>query len=1220
MPVTANCNRKNPLVRRGTHQDERRLPALDPGYFGVDERSTADLIQFAARFGRHLNYYSAANALAGDWAPFFTTDIAAILAGLSQLPAPAVQQFGRDLAGWLAADEGRDEGELRDHFLLLFHLPLLLLRDAGDHFDRLPREHPLRAFTLNLLARDAAAPLAELVGYYKGSLALADPPLNDVALLADAAPDPADYNTDFDLLDPRIQLPSAVSERLAGAGAVSALDVNSEFVAGFAPAGWAAFYAGVSPVTAPYEDSIGVAAQAYHQIYDALNYNLLATAVERLFQTLARLAAEAARYLTESLTAFDGHTPHYGLWLAFLRLWRLNQQHLNTLTQRHLDYYYREVLRLYPQAALPDQVHLLIEPAKTVSEALLPAATTAFRAGKDAAGRELLYQLDQDFVVNRARVAQLMALQRPRIGSGGAVLPLASPVANSRDGQGEELPKDDPQWPPFGPPGAATARVGFALADRQLFVREGKRTIAVIVQPDTALALGAFSGGIKASLSAEKGWLDISDPGRLLATTFLGLLVFVIVVEGEDPAIVPYDPAVHGPGYTVTEPILKIELNLAGDQAVAAGLFTALRDLRFQMLRLQVAAEDVRDFTLQNEAGAIDASKSFLPFGAMPQQNASLILGSSELFSKKLSGIVLRVEWEKTLTTTGFFSKTGPSDHQARMHHLAKGKWEPITNDYTIGLFPASGASSDITLGDLAAVSASIAQTLENEFYGPTSRAGFLRLELEAGFGHKAWIDQKTINLINLANDPNWAPPGTAAYNFDGSTKLPKEPYTPKINSISLNYVTQLAQPAHFLHLHPFGFTEENGAAGRLFPELAYEGELYLGIGDLDPPQRVSLLFQAVDGTANPLKGEAALHWHYLRGNAWVELAEQSIDDKTDNLSGTGIVGIAVPEDADTAHTILPAGLHWLRMAAAADSDAVNNMRSIDAQAVAATFLDEGHDPLSVSRPLPAGTIAKLKVANAAVKKVTQPAASFGGRLPENDADFTVRASERLRHKDRASTLWDYERLVLEHFPNVYKVRCINHTELMRDVANNIAADNELKPGHVLVVPIPYVTAGVRDPLRPYTDKKTIVAIDAFLRGRMSPFVQLEVQNPRFEEVQVKFKVAFASGIADIVFYKQELNRAIIRYLSPWAYAEGAEISFGGRWHKSAIIDFVEEQPYVDHLTDFEMYHKADISLAESAWARVDEEVVEATTSRSILVSHPQHIICELAGDGAGCL
>ena len=34
------------------------------------------------------------------------------------------------------------------------------------------------------------------------------------------------------------------------------------------------------------------------------------------------------------------------------------------------------------------------------------------------------------------------------------------------------------------------------------------------------------------------------------------------------------------------------------------------------------------------------------------------------------------------------------------------------------------------------------------------------------------------------------------------------------------------------------------------------------------------------------------------------------------------------------------------------------------------------------------------------------------------------RAAERLRHKDRASTLWDYERLVLEAAPELFRVKC----------------------------------------------------------------------------------------------------------------------------------------------------------------------------------------------------
>ena len=300
-----------------------------------------------------------------------------------------------------------------------------------------------------------------------------------------------------------------------------------------------------------------------------------------------------------------------------------------------------------------------------------------------------------------------------------------------------------------------------------------------------------------------------------------------------------------------------------------------------------------------------------------------------------------------------------------------------------------------------------------------------------------------------------------------------------------------------------------------------------------------------------------------------------------------------------------------MRLAVVSDADALNSLVSIDAQAASATFLDQGNAADFLETPLAVGTISKLKISDASIKKIEQPAESFGGKPPESDDHFYTRASERLRHKDRAAAVWDYEHLILEAFPEIYKVKCINHTELHRDLANNIIADNELKPGHVLVVTIPYITAeSAVDPLRPYTPKKTLVAVDAFLRQRISPFVNLEVQNPKIEEVQVKFDVAFNENIADISFYKDELNLALRRHLTPWTYAEGSEISFGGKWHKSAIINFVEEQPYVDYLKNVEMYHRVDIEMEN--WSKIDEEVVEATTSRSILVSHNSHIINEI--------
>ena len=1221
--MTSNCNKKTPIKRSGTHQGERYLSALSPDHVRVDERNTADLILFATRLSRHLKYYNANNTADGDWLPFFATDIAAILAGVSQLPVGSFQQFARGVQEFLADDPSRAPAELSSHFKLIYHLPLLLLKDTGSYFDKLPREHPLRAFIQNVLVRDMASPLEALVKYYKGALALGDPPINDVPLFDDTPLDVADYNTDFDDSDPRIQLPTVVTGRLVDSTSIASLSLSDDFTNGFAAAGWADFYTTTQADTSPYEESIG---SVYDQIYDALNYNLLSTTFEQLSQALERVALEAAKYLAQSLAAFDGHTPHYGLWLAFLRLFEVNQQQINTLTQRHLEYYYKEILQLCRRGAQPDQVHLLFELNKNVQERLLPAGSTFFKAGKDAIGKEVQYQLDYDFVVNRAKVEVLKSLYRPSFKSGGAefLLPYAAPVTNSKDGKGEALPKDNPQWQPFGPfDGIPNARIGFALADRQLFLREGNRTITIVVKLDQPFPAMIIPFAFKASLTTEDGWFESTPPAKLLVwVDTTNQLTFKIQLDGQDPAIVPYDLAVHGEGYDVVEPVVRIEFAFGQNPLLnlwAAFFLPLLRDLRFDSIQVSVKADNLRNFTLQNEVGMVDTGKPFLPFGSAPEVNAPLILGSSELFSKTLDQLTLSVEWEQVLTNSGYFLKTDPGSHEARLRHLNKGKWEGASNAYNIGLFTASSKSKDITLSGLSILSASAAQTIDNVPYSNKAEGGFIKLELEKGFGHKIYLDEKTKALINLATNTNlwtskttWTPT-TTLYNYDAQN-IPKEPYTPRINEIELGYTTVALPPARFFHLYPFGFKDESNGTDRLFPELAHEGELYLGIKDLHPPQRLALLFQTIDGSANPLKGENELQWHYLRDNTWVKIEDQFIDDKTSNLTGSGIIGIAVPEDAGTVHTVLPSGLAWFRMAVASDADALNNLLGIDAQAASATFVDQGNDPTFQSTPLPAGVISKLKVSDGAIKKISQLYASFGGKPEETNGHFYIRASERLRHKDRASTMWDYEHLILEHFPHVYKVKCISHTELCRDAQNNILADNEVKPGHVLVVTIPYVQPDSSvNKLRPFTDKKTIVAIDQFLRARISPFVQLEVQNPKIEEVQVKFQVAFTAEIADISFYKEELKRAIIRYLSPWAYGEGGEISFGGKWHKSAIINFVEEQSYVDYLKNFEMYHKADISQSDSNWPRVDEEVVEATTARSILVSHAMHIISEIS-------
>ncbi len=379
------------------------------------------------------------------------------------------------------------------------------------------------------------------------------------------------------------------------------------------------------------------------------------------------------------------------------------------------------------------------------------------------------------------------------------------------------------------------------------------------------------------------------------------------------------------------------------------------------------------------------------------------------------------------------------------------------------------------------------------------------------------------------------------------------------------------------------------------------EAEFYIGISGLQPPQNLSLLFQVADGTANPLalKPKPHIDWSYLKNNEWVGFAENETQDGTGELLDSGIVTFAVPREATAANTLLPSGMFWIRAAVHEKSDAVCKLRLVAAQALPASFLDRDNAPDFPATPLQAGTISKLDQPDSAVKTVNQPFSSFGGRGVEQAPAFYTRISERLRHKDRAIALWDYERLILDAFPQIYKAKCLNHT-CYEPSESGVGIYRELAPGHVTLVTIPNLQLkNLRDPLRPYTSLSLLQEIGAFLENRISCFAKLHVKNPQFEEVRSTFKLRLLDGF-DETYYTNLLQQAITRFLSPWAFADGGSPTFGGKIHKSVLINFIEEQPYVDYVTDFQLFQ--DINGVAGA---SDLNEAEGSRAVSILVSAP---------------
>lgn len=436
---------------------------------------------------------------------------------------------------------------------------------------------------------------------------------------------------------------------------------------------------------------------------------------------------------------------------------------------------------------------------------------------------------------------------------------------------------------------------------------------------------------------------------------------------------------------------------------------------------------------------------------------------------------------------------------------------------------------------------------------------------------------------------------------------IPNEPWTPIIKNISLDYTaTATINDIDLIHLYPFDGTckaEEITLQPTLFPTCCDEGNLFIGLKDLEPGSNVNVLFQLAEATADSESDIEEVNWYYLDNNQWKMLRKgfEVLDDATDGLTTSGIVKFALPENMTKDNTVLPKALHWIRASVSKNSKTVCETMGIYTQAIRATFTnEEGNDKLRLSKSLAAGAISRLNEADASIKKLSQPFDSFGGRVPEAEGHFYVRISELLRHKGRAIQKFDYERLVLEAFPQLFKVKCINHSFALN--AHEYKNDFPIAPGYVLLAVIPDLNQlKAARSFEPRVPVSMLGDIQEYCKKRSSPFVRFRAMNPRYEKVHFCLKVKLIAG-KDENYYKEKLKQNMREFLAPWAVGEYDKLRFGQCVGRSEIIRFLETRDYVDYVIDLLMRHDDDPWPDKTK----EEELVKPVcpkTPRSILIA-----------------
>lgn len=1252
-----NTPQIHPLKRQGTHQRERLLQALIPANLKLDDRAIADLMALVGQLATHIRYWPDTNTLPADdepnWEKFWQSDATPLLAILAATDLVALRSRYRttelaylkaeeDKANPTPVDAPKPDELMADLVEQLFGAARLTF----DLYKKLPVSHPLKAEFGRLIGEKLAAPLRRVIAYHKG--------VSTVDLLGIYR---AEKFIDTDQ-----------EKQPWGIGSVSE------------------FRNAIKPQRPNNTDQ-----EPLWRLFLAF-YNVLSVMV-----------AKAGKSFQFALQSRRDHPPHVALLLSFLHLFRHLQTDFNALPEKHLLFYYQDVLRLQQRGAIPDRVHLVFEMAQNIDRYRLTAGTE-FRGGTDQLGQERLYSLETETVISKAKLVEQKSIYFLKNSSAIPIVQAKNATGLSAKAEFEKLvgkikrldnlagnsfvslnavglstsvpiqqttlteaQEQKQRW--IGELQGYEARPGLLISSPELWMEQSEgRAISIVFgkgdfsswsdqnAPEKNVKLTVqFSTQIgkskveKVDIFQDKGLFstivttesqsELYDQlkvksGKFSAPEFQQksheLRIFL---PPSFPALKPFTGKGEPLLAELPHPFILIQPENPAD-------YERFKDFTFNPVTLQTASVGIKKLTLQLGDVVYPANADIPLVGATAGEvNTFLYITTPELSQKRLT---LTTD---NLTLPKLEIGTEPSILKSPQI-LINGVWKAWPDD--VRAISVAADSAAIT-GDTSvpAVAPTRLETVPNfrlasgpQHYPETSGQTFLRVKV---------VIPAPVDNLHPINTYKIAPESI-------SLSYLSKPVEINVGTITQKSVHQL------FHYHPFGGLSivKNGTLAPKYEIPGFDkslaqpttvpakdpknadGNLLLGFEKVVPGQTLSVLFQMREGTGNPDKTPPEIVWSYYRNNVPVRLPLPYIlSDGTDGLRRTEIIRFQIPADITDNISAVPGStgrldLFWLMASATEEPEkeivieALPLIDHIYAQAATVVFKNQKNTLEHLTNGLPANTIGQLRVRDVNVRKVTQPDKSVGGRLPENTDPMAYyrRISERLRHKQRAITVWDYERLTLEQFPSVAVVKCLTHTE----------KDDLNAPGFVTLAVIPDpdtlrgegrfypgVGAGDRTAIADYLNQHNSFFVSGV--GGFSaccchdhtedltvekapcgcpPDSRLQVVNAQFEPIRLQVCVRFYKG-KDQTLYTKILNDDLRAFLAPWTRTGGPPIAFGTSLKTTQLLRFLENLDYVDVVMSIKVKHFASkeqmLSDEPTMPWQVSDELVPLT-SRSVLTTY----------------
>ena len=1181
--------------------------ALEPTYFLPDERTFSDFLKFINLLSKQIRFQSIKNIPDGDWYDFFISDEIFLLAEMENYP---LEEIEKKRISILVSFENQNSTAGKLSLIQeLFNINIQLLKTLNDWYALSSRFNKNRDSTKLEIELNAAIEYTG-IGYYQKLRSIANGTIQ------------SDGKVFFTLNEGDF------------IGLWKKEQVNQE---------------------------VNLFANIKNS--DPLNYALkqLMLILKPVYKTLSLLIVRAKGLLENSLDNNASHQPHIGLMLTFLQLFKHVQDDINKIPERQLRFYFEDVLGQKKRKKIADKMLCYFSINESNDLIFIPEGAIIL-AGQNPEGFEKKYKIERETVLNKVELKDIRTLFVSRnplvdqntkfqmvsgIYSNSNISPNGNNISWSSLGEEQRFLTEEERT-------MKNAEIGFALSSPTLRLQSGEREVKIIfhftessfhylttilidisnqrrVKPEEVFN-SVFSDSIILEYTSPEGWEKVTDfvfvpPHQWDMKQFT--LQFTLGKSA--PAFSFYDEEVHMANMGQTHPTLRI--NLVGSNAYHP--YSHLNFLNLEEIQIDVKVQDLKNLYLNSSNGPLDDSGPFDLLGASPIKGSYLLIGNDEIFSKRIDS--LQIGWDYHGLPTdengvkGYY-RSYPygienDSFQLRISALSDHRFYPKETEpgQTIELFtkePDSEAIAkkkfigniDLNLLKIRNKPELKAEDLQN--FNNKIELGFIKLELVSpsiGFGSEVF-SQVYSDLVAKSTAVKVSK-STAAPIFE----IPRDPFTPQANGIFLNYTASSSlifsasrsfknEPNAkntFTHIWPFGkqvvFDEGKANSNKLVPYFDMEGSLFIGLDKVNAKETICLLFELERNAKWSYGKGAEIQWSYLANNTWKKFKPENIlFDETNGLINSGIISIELPVDISLDNQVLPSGIFWIAATASQKAELVSRIRNIYPNAVSAKYIINEND-LDHPVSLQANSAQSLEIDIPGVLSVTQPLSTIEGRLEENQMEFNLRVSEILRHKNRAITNWDIEKMLLRKFDWLSIVKSFGH----------LGYESHVEPGQIVVVALPKINPSALF-YQPLLNPGEVHKIESFIREISTPFADITVRNPTYEYIWVKCKVRLNSK--EIGATLKKLYKDLLQYLCPWFYGQTNTAMDGQVTKRSDILDFLQNRPYVSFITGFSVIHMqidddGKYQLKDSAKSGEDADDIIFGNPWSILVPFPHNNI-----------